>query len=118
MRFDALTIPRPGTVNEMEWSEVDWDTERWTIAARQNEDRLGPCRAFVTAGTRNPEQRSEADWPSPVRVFLLQGRAVINNALNKRLRLLGINTKTDHAREFQTTFSAISHHEEIKDAKA
>jgi integrase len=33
LRFDALTIPRPGKVNEMEWSEVDWDTERWTIPA-------------------------------------------------------------------------------------
>ena len=33
LRFDALTIPRPGMVNEMEWSEVDWDTERWTISA-------------------------------------------------------------------------------------
>jgi len=32
-RFDALTIPRPGMVNEMEWSEVDWDAERWTVPA-------------------------------------------------------------------------------------
>jgi integrase len=28
LRFDALTIPRPGMVNEMEWSEVDWDAAR------------------------------------------------------------------------------------------
>jgi integrase len=41
-----------------------------------------------------------------------------NNALNKRLRLLGIDTKTDHcAHGFRTTFSTLSHHEEIKDAK-
>jgi integrase len=33
LRFDALTIPRPGMVNEMEWSEVDLDAERWTIPA-------------------------------------------------------------------------------------
>src|SRR3979490_7373 len=33
LRFDARTIPRPGMVNEMEWSEVDWDAERWTIPA-------------------------------------------------------------------------------------
>jgi hypothetical protein len=31
LRFDALSIPRPGM--KMEWSEVDWDTERWTIPA-------------------------------------------------------------------------------------
>jgi hypothetical protein len=32
------------------------------------------------------------------------------------LRLLGIDTKTDHcAHGFRTTFSTLSHHEEIKD---
>ena len=94
LRFDALTIPRPGMVNEMEWSEVDWDAERWTIPAakitldyssRQNEDWLGPCRAFVTTGTRNPAQRSEADGPSPVRVFLLEGRAAIEQHAQQAL---------------------------------
>jgi hypothetical protein len=35
LRFDALTIPRPGMVNEMEWSEVDWDAERWTMRAQR-----------------------------------------------------------------------------------
>lgn len=36
-----------------------------------------------------------------------------------RLRLLGIDTKTDHcAHGFRTTFSTLSHHEEIKDVKA
>jgi integrase len=41
-----------------------------------------------------------------------------NNAINKRLRLLGIDTKTDHcAHGFRTTFLTLSHHEEIKDAK-
>ena len=35
------------------------------------------------------------------------------------MRLLGIDTKTDHcAHGFRTTFSTLSHHEEIKDAKA
>jgi hypothetical protein len=35
------------------------------------------------------------------------------------LRLLGIDTQTDHcAHGFRTTFSTLSHHEEIKDAKA
>lgn len=25
LRVDALTIPRPGMINDMEWTEVDWD---------------------------------------------------------------------------------------------
>jgi hypothetical protein len=41
-----------------------------------------------------------------------------NNTLNKRSRLLGIDTKTDHCAHGRTTFSTLSHHEEIKDAKA
>jgi hypothetical protein len=77
LRFDALTIPRPGMVNEMECSEVDWDAERWTVPA-EDEDRLGPCRAFVTAGTRNPAERSKANRPSPIRVLLLAGRSAID----------------------------------------
>jgi integrase len=39
-----------------------------------------------------------------------------NNALNMCLWLLGIDIKTDHcAHGFRTTFSTLSHHEEIKD---
>jgi integrase len=38
-----------------------------------------------------------------------------NNTLNKRLRLLGIDTKTDHcAHGFRTTFSTLSHHERLR----
>ena len=88
-------------------------------SSRQNEDRLGPRRAFVTAGTRNPEQRSEADRPSRYAFSCSKDAPLSNNTLNKRLRLLGIDTKTDHcAHGFRTTFSTLSHHEEIKDAKA
>jgi len=54
-----------------------------------------------------------------IHIFLLEGCPLSNNTLNKRLRLLGIDTKMDHcAHGFRTTFSTLSHHEEIKDAKA
>jgi integrase len=33
LRLNALTIPRPGIIHNMEWTEVDWDAERWTIPA-------------------------------------------------------------------------------------
>jgi integrase len=64
LRFDALTIPRPGMVNEMEWSEVDWDAERWIIPAAKMKtgwDHVVPLsrqalailsRWFGDAGTR------------------------------------------------------------------
>jgi hypothetical protein len=70
---------------------------------------------FVTVSARNPAQCLEADRPSPVRLFLFSKDSPLSN---KRLRLLGIDTKTDHcAQGFRTTFSILSHHEETKDAK-
>ena len=119
LRFDALTIPRPGMVNEMEWSEVDWDAERWTIPAAKMKtgwDHVVPLSRQALAilssvqkltGHRRYAFSCSKDAP------------LSNNTLNKRLRLLGIDTKTDHcAHGFRTTFSTLSHHEEIKDAKA
>ena len=35
---------------------------------------------FVTVSARNPAQCLEADRPSPVRVFLFEGRAAIKQA--------------------------------------
>ncbi|HVR57287.1 MAG TPA: integrase arm-type DNA-binding domain-containing protein [Pseudolabrys sp.] len=119
LRFDALTIPRPGMVNEMEWSEVDWDAERWTVPAAKMKtgwDHVVPLSRQALAilqsvqkltGHRRYAFSCSRDAP------------LSNNTLNKRLRLLGIDTKTDHcAHGFRTTFSTLSHHEEIKDAKA
>jgi len=77
LRFDALTIPRPGMVNEMEWSEVDWDAERWTIPAAKMKTGWDHVVPLSRQALANPEQRSEADRPSPVRVFLLEDGAAI-----------------------------------------
>ena len=86
LRFDALTIPRPGMVNEMEWSEVDWDAERWTVPAAKMKTGWDHVAPLSRQALRNPAQRSEADRPSPVRVFLLEADAPLsNNTLNKRL---------------------------------
>ena len=118
LRFDALTIPHPGMVNETEWSEVDWDTERWTIPALKMKtgwDHVAPLSRQALAilssvqkltGHRRYAFSCSKDAP------------LSNNTLNKCLRLLGIDTKPDHcAHGFRTTFSTFSQHEEIKDAK-
>jgi len=45
LRVDALTIPRPGIINDMEWTEVDWDAKRWTIpAVKMKTDGTMLCR--------------------------------------------------------------------------
>jgi integrase len=117
LRFDALTIPRPGMVNEMEWNEVDWDAERWTVPAAKMKtgwDHVVPLSRQALAILRSVQKLTGRH------VFSCSKDAPLsNNTLNKRLRLLGIDTKTDHcAHGFRTTFSTLSHHEEIKDAKA
>jgi Phage integrase family len=103
----------------MEWSEVDWDAERWTIPAAKMKtgwDHVVPLSrqalAILSSVQKLTGHRRYA--------FSCSNDAPLsNNTLNKRWRLLGIDTKTDHcAHGFRTTFSTLSHHEEIKDAKA
>ncbi|WP_247341959.1 MULTISPECIES: site-specific integrase [unclassified Bradyrhizobium] len=119
LRFDALTIPRPGMVNEMEWSEVDWDAERWTIPAAKMKtgwDHVVPLSRQALAILRSVQKLT---GHRRYAFSCSKDAPLSNNTLNKRLRLLGIDTKTDHcAHGFRTTFSTLSHHEEIKDAKA
>jgi integrase len=118
LRFDALTIPRPGMVNEMEWSEVDWDAERWTIPAAKMKngwDHVVPLSRQALALLRSAHKLT---GHRRYAFSCLKDTPLSNNTLNKRLRLLGIDTKTYHcAHGFRTTFSTLSHHEEIKDAK-
>ena len=119
LRFDALTIPRPGMVNEMEWSEVDWDAERWTIPAAKMKtgwDHVVPLSRQALAILRSVQKLT---GHRRYAFSCSKDAPLSNNTLNKRLRLLGIDTQTDHcAHGFRTTFSTLSHHEEIKDAKA
>ena len=119
LRFDALTIPRPGMVNEMEWREVDWDAERWTIPAAKMKtgwDHVVPLSRQALAILRSVQKLT---GHRRYGFSCSKDAPLSNNTLNKRLRLLGIDTKTDHcAHGFRTTFSTLSHHEEIKDAKA
>jgi len=86
-------------------------------SSRQNEGRLGPYRAFVTAGTLRSVQKLTGR--RRYTFSCSKDAPLSNNTLNKRRRLLGIDTKTDHcAHGLRTTFSTLYHHEEIKDAKA
>jgi len=85
LRFDALTIPRPGMVNEMEWSEVDWDAERWTIPAAKMKtgwDHVVPLSRQALAILSSVQKLT---GQSPVRVFLLEGRAAIKQHAQQAL---------------------------------
>jgi integrase len=119
LRVDALTIPRPGMINDMEWTEVDWDAKRWTIPAAKMKtgwDHVVPLSWQALAILRRVQQITG----NRRYVFACAKDAPLSSrTLCHRLRALGINTKTEHcAHGFRTTFSTLCHHEEIKEAKA
>jgi len=118
LRLNALTIPRPGIINNMEWTEVDWDAERWTIPAAKMKagwEHVVPLsRQAITILRRVQKITGNRRY-----VFACAEDAPLSNrTLCGRLRGLGIDTKTEHcAHGFRTTFSTLCHHEEINEAK-
>jgi integrase len=119
LRFDALTIPRPGMIHCMEWREVDRGTARWTIPAikmKTGWDHVVPLSRQALAIL----DRMETITGDRRYVFSCANDAPLSSrTLNTRLRALGIDTKGEHcAHGFRTTFSTLCHHEEHKEAKA
>jgi integrase len=119
LRLDALTIPRPGMIHDMEWREVDWDAERWTIPAvkmKTGWDHVVPLSRQAIAIL----ERVQKITGNRRYVFsCANDEPLSNKTLNARLRALGIDTKGEHcAHGFRTTFSTLCHHEEHKEAKS
>jgi integrase len=118
LRLDALTIPRPGMINAMEWCEVDWDTARWVIPASKMKtgwDHVVPLSRQALAILR----RVQNTTGNRRYVFACADDVPLSSrTLNYRLRALGITKSKHTAHGFRTTFSTLCHHEEIKDAKA
>jgi hypothetical protein len=106
LRFDAPTIPHPSIVNEM-WSKVDWDAERWTLPAAKMKtgwDHVVPLSRQALAMLRSVQKLT---GHRRYAFSCSKDAPLSNNTLNRRLRLLGIDTKTDHcAHGFRTTYSS------------
>ncbi|WFU40343.1 tyrosine-type recombinase/integrase [Bradyrhizobium sp. CB82] len=103
----------------MEWTEIDWDANRWTIRAAKMKagwDHVIPLWRQALAILRRVQQINGHRRY----VFACAKDAPSSNAtLCHRLRALGIDTKTEHcAHGFRTTFSTLCHHEEFNEAKA
>jgi integrase len=93
-------------VNEMECSKIDWDVERWTIPAAKMKtgwDHVVPLSRQALAILRSVQKLT--GHHRRYAFSCSKDAPLSNNTLNKRLRLLGIDTKTDHcAHGFRTTF--------------
>jgi integrase len=119
LRLNALTVPRPGMINRMEWAEVDWDTARWAIPASKMKagwDHVVPLSRQAIVILRRVQQITG----NRRYVFACAEDAPLSpRTLCYRLSALGLDTKTEQtAHGFRSTFSTLCHHEEIKDAKA
>jgi integrase len=119
LRLDALTIPRPGMINCMEWSEVPPGAVRWTIPASKMKtgyDHIIPLSRQAMAII----DRVRKITGNYRYVFACgEDKPLSGRTLCARLRTLGIDTKNEHcAHGFRTTFSTLCHHEEHKEAKA
>jgi integrase len=116
LRFLSLTAVRPGEVNNAEWAEIDWDKARWTIPAarmKMDKEHVVPLARQALAilkdlqaltGNRRCLFSCSNDKP------------LSDNTLNKRLRVIGYDTATEHcAHGFRSTFSTLCHQEVDRD---
>jgi integrase len=116
LRFLSLTAVRPGEVNNSEWAEIDSEKGRWTISAtkmKMDKDHVVPLSrqaleilkaVHELTGNRRYIFSCTNDQP------------LSNNTLNKRLRVIGYDTATEHcAHGFRSTFSTLCHHQVDRD---
>jgi integrase len=119
LQFAALTLARPGMVNEAEWSEFDFDANVWTIPAAKmkmrNYNHMVPLarQAIAILAALRPIT-GQGRW-----VFSPRVKPMSSNTMNKALRKLGYDTRAAHcAHGFRTTASTTLHREVIRNKRA
>jgi integrase len=108
LRFLSLTVVRPGEIASAEWADIDIEGARWTIPAA----KMKMDKEHVV-----PLSRQAVDILRKVKELTGNGRFVFScgrdapisgNTLNKRLRILGIDTAATHCSHgFRSTFSTL-----------
>ena len=115
VRFVAYTAARPGEAGFLEWPEVNFDSALWTIPPHKVKMRNDPERKddphFVPLSRQAIailRQLRELTGERQYAFSCSHDEAISDNSLNKRLRLLGYDTKTEHcAHGFRSTFSTL-----------
>jgi integrase len=116
LRLLSLTAMRPGEVNRAEWTEIDWEKARWTIPA----DKMKMDKEHVVPLSRQALAILKAIQAlTGHRRYIFsstQDRPLSDNTLNKRLRVIGYDTISEHcAHGFRSTFSTLCHQEVDRD---
>lgn len=109
MKFQILTMTRPGEVRGAQKSEIDRDRRTWTIPA----DRMKMRREHKIPLSKQAMAIVEANWPLIDGVELLFPSLVSNrkwlseNAFNSALRRMGYGKEEVTAHGFRVTASTI-----------
>jgi integrase len=116
LRLLSLTAMRPGEVNRAEWAEIDWEKARWTIPAakmKMDKEHVVPLSRQALAILKAIQALTGH------RRYIFsstQDRPLSDNTLNKRLRVIGYDTISEHcAHGFRSTFSTLCHQEVDRD---
>jgi integrase len=108
VRFIALTVVRPGEVASAEWSEIDFETARWTIPKQKMKMKHAHCVPLSRQAVALLRQVQQLTGDRQFVFSCNQDAPISDNTLNKRLRDLGYDTKEQHcAHGFRTTFSTL-----------
>jgi integrase len=108
LRFIALTVVRPGEIASVEWPDFDLDNALWTVPAekmKMEREHVVPLSRQAVAILRQVHKLTGHRR----HVFSCsRDKPISDNTLNKRLRNLGYDTKSEHcAHGFRTTFSTL-----------
>jgi integrase len=115
VRFIGYTAARPGEAGFLEWPEIDFDSALWTIPPHKVKMRNDPDRKddphLVPLSRQALAILAQLRGLTGERQYVFscsRDEPISDNTLNKRLRLLGYDTKTEHcAHGFRSTFSTL-----------
>jgi len=109
MKFQILTMTRPGETRGTKKNEIDLENSVWTIPA----ERIKMRREHKVPLSKQAMAIVEANWPQPEEASLLFPSLVSNrkwlseNALNSALRRMGYAKEEVTAHGFRVTASTI-----------
>jgi integrase len=108
LAFLSITLVRPGEVTKAQWSEIDFDARKWTIAAskmkmrRDHEVPLSDQALKILETLRGINGKRRHVFST------YEDKPLSGNTFNNALRRMGYDTQNEHcAHGFRTTASTL-----------
>jgi integrase len=109
LKLSALLFQRPGEIRHMEWSEISWEDELWSISTdkmKMDRDHIVPLSSQAIEVLKDIHQLTGSGkfvFPSQRG----QSRPLSNNGVRTALRTMGYDNKTMSAHGFRATARTI-----------